>query len=78
MKTSLKKKKQTKNQILCNVRNSFEKFNLISGLHSFMSDEDEIYKNVLPPVSLLDKKDKQQLIEDLNKLNFKLGSLKAA
>ena len=63
---------------MCNVRNSFEKFNLISGLHSFMSDEDEIYKNVLPPVSLLDKKDKQQLIEDLNKLNFKLGSLKAA
>ena len=74
----IEKKKQTKNQILCNVRNSFEKFNLISGLHSFMSDEDEIYKNVLPPVSLLDKKDKQQLIEDLNKLNFKLGSLKAA
>jgi 4-hydroxy-tetrahydrodipicolinate synthase len=43
-----------------------------------MSDEDEIYKNVLPPLSLLDKKDKQQLIEDLNKLNFKLGSLEAA
>jgi|TARA_B110001452_G_scaffold24488_1_gene19337 4-hydroxy-tetrahydrodipicolinate synthase len=74
----IKKKQQTKNQILCDVRNSFEKFNLISGLHSFMSDEDEIYKNVLPPLSLLDKKDKQQLIEDLNKLNFKLGSLEAA
>ena len=56
----------------------FEKFNLISGLHSFMSDEDKIYKNVLPPVSLLSEKDKQQLIEELNKLNFTLGSLKAA
>jgi len=72
------KKEQTKNEILCNVRNTFEKFNLISGLHSFMSDEDEIYKNVLPPVSLLSEKDKLQLIEDLKKLNFTLGSLKAA
>ena len=41
-----------------------------------MSDEDEIYKNVLPPVSLLNEKDKQQLIEDLNKLRFTLESLK--
>ena len=64
--------------MLCNVRNTFEKFNLISGLHSFMSDEDEIYKNILPPVSLLNEEDKKKLIEDLNKLNFKLGSLKAA
>ena len=64
--------------MLCNVRNTFEKFNLISGLHSFMSDEDEIYRNVLPPVSLLSKKDKQQLIEDLNKLNFNLKSMKYA
>ena len=72
------KKQQTKNEMLCNVRNTFEKFNLISGLHSFMSNEDDIYKNVLPPVSLLNKNDKQQLIEDLNKLNFKSGSPKAA
>jgi len=72
------KKQQTTNEMLCNVRNIFEKFNLISGLHSFMSNEDEIYKNVLPPVSLLNENDKKQLIEDLNKLNFKLGSLKAA
>ena len=73
-----KKKQQTTNEMLCNVRNTFEKFNLISGLHSFMSDEDEIYKNILPPVSLLNEEDKKKLIEDLNKLNFKLGSLKAA
>jgi 4-hydroxy-tetrahydrodipicolinate synthase len=74
----LKKKDQTTNEILCNVRNTFEKFNLISGLHSFLSDEDNIYKNVLPPVSLLSEKDKQQLIENLNKLNFTLESLKKA
>ena len=74
----IEKKKQTKNEMLCNVRNTFEKFNLISGLHSFMSNEDEIYKNVLPPVSLLNEKDKMLLINELNKLNFTLGSLKLA
>ena len=74
----IEKKEQTTNDRLCNIRNIFEKFNLISGLHSFMSDKDEIYKNVLPPVSLLNQKEKIQLIEELNKLNFTLGSLKAA
>ena len=74
----IEKKEQTANDILCNVRNTFEKFNLISGLHSFMSDEEEIYKNVLPPISLLSEKDKQKLIGDLNKLNFTLNSLKIA
>jgi len=73
----IEKKKQTTNEKLCNVRNIFEKFNLISGLHSFMSDEDEVYKNVLPPISLLGDKDTKQLIEDLNKLSFTLKSLKA-
>ena len=74
----IEEKEQTKNEILCDVRNTFEKFNLISGLHSFMLDENKIYKNVLPPVSILNEKDKLLLIEELNKLNFKLGSLKAA
>ena len=74
----IEKKEQTKNEILCDVRNTFEKFNLISGLHSFMSDEDKIYQNVLPPVSLLSEKDKIYLIQELNKINFTLGSLKAA
>jgi len=74
----IEEKKQTANEMLCNVRNTFEKFNLISGLHSFMSNEDEIYKNVLPPVSLLSEKDKHQLIDELNKLKFKLGPLKLA
>ena len=74
----IEKKEQTKNEMLCNVRNTFEKFNLISGLHSFMSSEDKIYNNVLPPISLLSEKDKQQLIEDLNKFNFSLKSMKIA
>ena len=74
----IEKKEQTANEMLCKVRNAFEKFNLISGLHSFLSDEDKIYKNILPPISLLSEKDKQKLIEDLNKLNFTLKSLKRA
>ena len=74
----IEEKEQTKNEILCDVRNIFEKFNLISGLHSFMSDEDKIYKNVLPPVSILNEKDKLLLTEQLNKLNFTLRSLKVA
>jgi len=73
----IEKKKQTVNEKLCNVRNIFEKFNLISGLHSFMSVENEIYNNVLPPVSLLSEVNKKELIESLNKLNFRLESLEA-
>jgi|TARA_B100001142_G_C14315167_1_gene648221 4-hydroxy-tetrahydrodipicolinate synthase len=69
---------QTLNNQLCNVRKVFDQFNLISGLHSFLIDHDVAYKNILPPLSLLNKKEKDKLIEDLNKLNFKLGSLKAA
>tara|TARA_B100001769_G_C22061359_1_gene570848 strand:+ start:289 stop:1173 length:885 start_codon:yes stop_codon:yes gene_type:complete len=74
----IQKKTQTVNEMLCNIRNTFDQFNLISGLHSFMSDEDDIYKNLLPPLSLLAEKDKKRLISELNKLNFKLESLKAA
>ena len=72
-----KNEKQTANEMLCNVRRVFDQFNLISGLHSFMSDENEIYKNVLPPISLLNKKDKKKLSEDLNKLNFQIETLRS-
>ena len=69
----IKNEIQTTNELLCNVRSVFDQFNLISGLHSLMSDQDEIYKNVVPPVSLLNKKDKNKLKENLKKLNFELG-----
>ena len=52
----IEKKQQTANQKLCDVRSTFEKFNLISGLHSLMSVENEIYNNVLPPVSILSER----------------------
>ena len=70
------KKQQTANDILCRVRGTFDQYNLISGLHSFMIDQDESYKNIIPPVSLLNVEDKKQLLEDLSKLNFTLDSLK--
>ena len=72
------KKKQSVNQKLCDVRSVFDKYNLISGLHSFYARENEIYRNVLPPLSLLNSKEEQDLVETLNKLNFTLKPSKAA
>jgi 4-hydroxy-tetrahydrodipicolinate synthase len=43
-----------------------------------MSDQYDSYKNVIPPMSLLNEKEKKQLVDDLNKLNFKLEALEAA
>ena len=54
-------KKQTSNQKLCDVRRAFDKYNLISGLHTFCSQENKIYKNILPPLSLLNKSDRKRI-----------------
>ena len=72
------KKKQTFNQKLCDVRSAFDKYNLISGLHSFFSKDDKIYKNILPPLSLLNKNDEKELIDTLKDLNFTNKSSLAA
>ena len=72
------KKEQTANQKLCDVRNIFEKYNLISGLHTFFSKNDLIYKNVLPPLSILSSKEEKELIDNLEKLNFSTRSTMAA
>ena len=66
----LTKKNKQSNQKLCDVRNTFEKYNLISGLHTFYSKNDLIYKNVLPPLSILNSKEEKELIDNLEKLNF--------
>ncbi|MDB4153549.1 dihydrodipicolinate synthase family protein [Candidatus Pelagibacter sp.] len=69
---------QTVNQKLCDVRNSFEKYNLISGLHTYYSKHNQFYKNVLPPLNILNSKDEKELIENLEKLNFSIKpSIKA-
>ncbi|MDC0046626.1 dihydrodipicolinate synthase family protein [Candidatus Pelagibacter sp.] len=70
--------KQTVNQKLCDVRNEFEKFNLISGLHSFFIKKNTCYGNILPPLSLLNHNDQKKLEDNLEKLNFSTKSLEAA
>jgi len=69
---------QTQNQKLCDVRHIFEKYNLISGLHSFLSDKNSDFKNLLPPLHLLDEKEKKELNSALNKIGFDIKTLKAA
>ena len=71
-------KEQSHNQKLCEVRSAFDKYNLISGLHSFYSQENAIYKNILPPLSLLNKIDEKDLIDTLKELNFTYKSTLAA
>ena len=63
-------KEQLHYQKLCNVRSTFDKYNLISALHTFYSQENEIYKNILPPLSLLSKTDEKDLVNTLKDLNF--------
>ena len=74
----LKNNEQTKNEKLCNVRKVFDQFNLISGLHSFLAQENKIYENILPPLRLLNSSDSKKLIENLTKLGFNLQKPKAA
>ena len=64
------KKKQTFNERLCAIRKVFDNYNLISGLHSFMSVENEKYKNILPPLNLLPNKEQKQLMLKLKELDF--------
>tara|TARA_B100000686_G_C16737111_1_gene944326 strand:+ start:220 stop:1098 length:879 start_codon:yes stop_codon:yes gene_type:complete len=66
------------NKKLCDVRSAFEKYNLISGLHSLMSEKNKIFKNVLPPLKLLSENDKKELIANLKKLDFDIETLKVA
>ena len=70
----LKGEKQTVNQKLCDVRLIFENYNLISGLHSFLSIKDQTFKNLLPPIKLLGEKDKKQLIKSLENINFTINT----
>ena len=66
------------NQKLIDVRNSFEKYNLISALHTLFSIDDKIYENLLPPLSLLNDTDKKNLMQNLKDLNFETKSQLAA
>ena len=74
----ISKKTQTENEKLINVRSAFDKYNLISGLHSYCAKENDIFRNVLPPLTLLNKENERELFENLKSLNFKIKSLLAA
>ena len=71
-------KQQSYNKKLCDVRSVFDQFNLISGLHTFCSQGDQIYRNLLPPLRLLNHEEEKKLMEDLKNLNFKTNSPMAA
>ena len=64
------KKEQSFNEKLCAVRKVFDNYNLISGLHSFMSVENEKYNRVLPPLNLLSPTQKKELLSRLKELEF--------
>jgi len=64
------KKKQIHNERLCSIRSIFDKNNLVSGIHSFMSMEDEKYKYILPPLTLLTKDQEKKMMLDLKVLDF--------
>ena len=71
-------KDQIYNQKLKDVRTEFEKYNLISALHTFKSKEDKAYRNLLPPLDILHSKDDNNLMQNLKKLNFQINSKLAA
>ena len=72
------KKNQTGNEKLILVREVFDKYNLISALHSYMALKDKNFENLLPPLILLDAKEKKDLINKLSNLNFTIDKNIAA
>ena len=63
-------KPQTVNDKLCEVRKTFDQFDLISGLHSFLKAKNTDFANVLPTLSLLDQADEKILFNNLKELEF--------
>ena len=71
-------KEQLYDQKLKNVRSVFDRYNLISALHAFYSKENKIYKNILPPLRVLNKQEEKALLDSLDNLSFTLKSQLAA
>ena len=69
-----KGKDQEHNELLVKLRSIFDEFNLIEGLHTLYAQKDAIYKNILPPLKLLNEKDKIKLFSELGKLNFNIAA----
>ena len=73
-----KKLEQKFNKKLIAVRETFDQYNLISALHSYMSVSDTKYKNLLPPLQLLTSVEKKELLSKLDFLKFTTNKNKAA
>ncbi len=71
-------KEQEVNTQLCGVRGTFEKYNLISGLHTFYRNKDSFYENLLPPLRILNKEEEIDLLNNLEKFSFSLKASMAA
>ena len=65
-----KKESQSVNDKLIAVRETFDQYNLISALHSFLSIKNNNYAKVLPPLILLSQEKEKDLINKLNNLKF--------
>ena len=72
-----KKVTQTQNEKLIAVRKIFDKYNLISALHSYFSINNSNFLNILPPLILLDSNDKKNLVKDLENLKFENKNIAA-
>ena len=55
-------KQQSHNKKLCDVRSVFDQFNLISGLHTFCSQGEQVYINLLPPLKLFNHKEEKKIM----------------
>ena len=64
------KKQQSVNEKVIKVRQTFDQHPLISALHSFLSVENKRYLNVLPPLTLLNLKSKEELLTKLKEIEF--------
>lgn len=64
------KVEQTVNDRLVKVRTTFDKYNLISAVHTFLSQKDIKYKRLLPPLALLSSEKEQEFLNKLKELNF--------
>ena len=61
---------QSSNEKLIKIRQTFDRYPLISALHSFMSVENKNYSYVLPPLTLLNPKLEEELLSKLKELDF--------
>ena len=69
---------QNFNKKLCEVRKVFDNYNLISGLHTYFGKNNAFYENLLPPLSILNTQEVEELNDSLEKLNFSTKSSLAA